>query len=45
MTYIYTHIYGKLNFSKESKLYNGKKKVSSTNGAGLTGFLHVEECK
>ena len=30
---------------KKPKPYNGKKKVSSTNGAGLTGCLHVEECK
>jgi hypothetical protein len=31
---------------KKPKPYNGeKKKASSTNGAGLTGCLHVEECK
>ena len=28
---------------KKPKLYNEKKKASLTNGAGLTGFLHVEE--
>jgi hypothetical protein len=27
------------------KLYNVKKKVSSTNGADLTDGVHVEECK
>lgn len=26
------------------KPYSGKKKASSTNGAGLTGSLYVEEC-
>ena len=26
-----------------SKMYNGKKTVSSTNGAGKTGQLHVKE--
>ena len=30
--------------TRKSKLYNGKKKASSTNDAGLTGSLHVEEC-
>jgi len=31
---------------KIPKPYNGKKKkTSSTNGAILTGCLHVEECK
>jgi hypothetical protein len=30
---------------KEARsLYNGKKKTSSTNGAGLTGCLCVEDC-
>ena len=29
--------------SKKLKLYNGKKKSSSTNGAGITGCRHVEE--
>jgi hypothetical protein len=35
-------------FDKEAKSYNGekkRKKASSTNGAGLTGCLHVQECK
>ena len=30
---------------KEPKPYNGKKKAFPTNGNGLTGYLHVEECK
>ena len=30
---------------KNPKPYNGKMKASSTNGAGLTGCWHVEECK
>ena len=29
----------------EKKRCNGKMKASSTNGAGLTGCLHVEESK
>ena len=28
-----------------SKLYNGKKKVSSTNGAVFSKCQYVEECK
>ena len=31
--------------TKRSKLYNGKNKVSSTNGAGITGYQHAEECE
>jgi hypothetical protein len=31
--------------TKEPKPYNGKKKASSTNGAGLAECLHVKECK
>ena len=31
--------------TKKSKSYSVKKKSSSTNGAVLTGGLHVEECK
>jgi hypothetical protein len=31
--------------TKETKLHSGKKKASSTNSAGLTGSLHIEECK
>jgi hypothetical protein len=27
------------------KIYNGKKKSPSINGAGLTGYLYVEELK
>jgi hypothetical protein len=29
-------------FDKEIKKYNGKKKASSINGAGLTGSLYVK---
>ena len=31
--------------TKKLKLYNGKKKASSTNGVGITGCQHVEQCK
>jgi hypothetical protein len=31
--------------TKKSKPYNGTEKAFSTNGAGLTGCLLVEECK
>ena len=31
--------------TKKPKPYNGKKTISLTNGASLTGSLHVEECK
>jgi hypothetical protein len=31
--------------TKKPKPYTGKKKAFSTNGADLTGSLHVEECK
>jgi hypothetical protein len=30
-------------FSKEPKAYIGENAVSSTNGAGKTGYLHVED--
>ena len=39
------HTCGHLILDKKSKLYNGEKKTSSTNGAGLTERQHVEECK
>ena len=29
--------------TKEARIYNGEKKVSSINGAGKTGELHVKE--
>ena len=29
--------------TKKPKIYNGKKKASSINGAGLTGCLYVEK--
>ena len=28
---------------KEARIYNGEKTVSSVNGAGKTGQLHVKE--
>jgi hypothetical protein len=31
--------------TKKPKQNNGEKKASSTNGAGLTACLQVEECK
>ena len=40
---IKSHTYGHLIFTKTPKIYNGKKKASSINGAGLTGCLYVEE--
>ena len=39
------HTYGHLIFDKEDKIIQWKKEASSTNGVGLTGGLHVEECK
>ena len=40
------HTYEHLIFEKEGKLSQwGKKRASSTNGSGLTGYLHVEEWK
>ena len=39
------HTYGDLIFDKEGKTFYGKKTASLANGAGLTGYLHVEECK
>jgi hypothetical protein len=32
-------------FKKEAKSYNGKKKASSSNGAGLNGCLHLKAYK
>jgi hypothetical protein len=34
--------YAQLIFNKEAKPYNGEKRVSSTNGVGLTGCLYVK---
>ena len=31
--------------TKEARLYNGEKTVSSINGAGKTGQLHVKKMK
>jgi hypothetical protein len=39
------HTYGHLTFDKEANPYNGKRRASSTNGASLTGCLHVDDCK
>ena len=36
--------YEHLSFDKNKpKLYNGKKKASSTNGVGITGCRHIEK--
>ena len=35
--------YGSLFLTKEARIYNGAKTVSSINGAGKTGQLHVKE--
>ena len=32
-----------LPLTKEANIYNGEKTVSSANGAGKTGQLHVKE--
>jgi hypothetical protein len=37
----YTH--GHLILTKKPKLYSGKNTVSSKNGAGITGYLQIEE--
>ena len=34
---------GILFFTKEARIYNGAKTVSSINGTGKTGQLHVKE--
>ena len=39
------HTYGHLIFDKGAKTIQWKKTAFSTNGAGLTGGYHVEECK
>ena len=31
--------------TKEARIYNGEKTVSSINGAGKTGQLHVKEIR
>ena len=33
-----------LSLTKEEKIYNGGKTVSSTSGAGKTDQLHIKEC-
>ena len=40
---IKSHTYGHLIFTKTPKIYNGKKKASSINGAGITGCLYIEK--
>lgn len=32
-------------FNKKSEIHTGKNIESSRNGAGQTGWLHLEECK
>jgi hypothetical protein len=32
-----------LSLTKKPKIYNGPKKASAINGAGLTGGLYIEE--
>jgi hypothetical protein len=36
------HTHGHLILTKKPKLYSGKKKVSSKNGAGITGYLQMK---
>ena len=38
-----THIRSAKSTRKEARLYNGEKTVSSVNGAGKPGQLHVKE--
>ena len=37
-----THLWS-TNMTKEGRIYNGEKRVSSISGAGKTGQLHVKE--
>jgi hypothetical protein len=37
------HTYSHLFFDKDTKIYNGRKKASSINGACLTGWLYAEK--
>jgi len=30
--------------TKEARIYNREKTISSVSGAGKTGWLHVKEC-
>jgi len=34
---------GTLSLTKEARIYNGEKTVSSKSGAGKTGPLHIKE--
>ena len=38
-----THLWAHYLLTKEAKIYNGEKTVSSTSGAGKTGQLCVKE--
>ena len=40
---INAHTHGHWILTKKTKLYTGKIKVSSKNGAGITGYPHIEE--
>ena len=35
--------YGQLTMTKEARIHNGEKKVSSVSGGGKTGQLHVKK--
>ena len=37
------HAYGQLLFDEGGQMYNGRKTVTSANGAGKTGPLHVNQ--
>jgi hypothetical protein len=37
------HTYRHMTLTKKTKIYNGKKKACSINGAGLTGCLYVQK--
>jgi hypothetical protein len=42
---INAYTYGHLVFDKETKIIQWKTKSSSTNGAGTTECLHIEDCR
>ena len=37
------HLWGTLSLTKEARIYNGEKMVSSISASGKTGQLHVKE--
>ena len=41
----YPHTYGHLSLTKEARIHNVKKTVSSISGAGRTGQLHKNEIR